>query len=101
MALYTQDAVFLQPTGERVTGLAAIRSLFVQVMGAVTSEPTLTSVDLDVSGDLAYDSGTYSETLTSVATGAKTSAKGSYLMVLKRGGDGQWRIQQQMWSQSP
>ena len=101
MDLYAEDAVFLQPTGERITGLPAIRKLFVEVMAAVTSEPLLTSVDLEVSGMLAYDSGTYQETLTNVSTRAKTEVHGSFLMVLKRQNDGKWRIQQQMWSQSP
>jgi len=101
MALYAPDAVFLQPTAARVAGLPAIRALFVQVMAAVTSDPVLTSINLEVSGDLAYDSGEYSETLTNVATGQKTEAKGSYLMVLKRQPDGGWRIQQQMWSLYP
>ena len=84
MNLYAEDAVFLQPTGERVSGLPAIRKLFVAVMGMVTSEPVLMSVNLDISDNLAYDSGVYRETLTDVATGAKTQARGSYLMVLKR-----------------
>jgi uncharacterized protein (TIGR02246 family) len=101
MALYAQDAVFLQPTGERITGLPAIRKLFTEVMAAVTSEPVMTSVNLEVSGDLAYDSGEYNETLTTVATGARSEVRGGYLMVLKRQPDGQWRIQQQMWSYFP
>ena len=83
------------------SGLPAIWKLFVAVMGMVTSEPVLMSVNLDISDNLAYDSGVYEETLTNVATGAKTQARGSYLMVLKRQRDGKWRIQQQMWSQAP
>jgi ketosteroid isomerase-like protein len=101
MALYAEDAVFIQPAAERVAGLPAIRKLFVQVMGMVTSDPILTSINLEFSGDLAYDSGEYSETLTNVGTGAKSQARGSYLMVLKHQPDGKWRIQQQMWSQYP
>jgi uncharacterized protein (TIGR02246 family) len=98
MALYAPDAVFLSPAEPRVVGLPAIRNLFVKVMAAVTSNPTLRSINLEVSGDLAYDSGEYDETLTDVATAARTEVKGAYLMVLKRQPDGQWRIQQQMWS---
>ena len=101
MALYAEDAVFLQPTGERITGKPAIRDLFKQVMAQVTSAPTLTSVRTEAVDDLAYDSGEYRETLTSVATGERSEERGSYLMVLKKGADGAWRIVEQMWSEVP
>lgn len=101
VALYADDAVFLQPTGETIAGKDAIRGLFRQVMAAVTSDPTLTSMRIDSSGNLAYDSGEYRETLTNVATGAKTEAHGSYLTVLKHQPDGKWRIVEQMWSEAP
>lgn len=86
LKFYAADAVFLQPTGERITGTAVLRGLF---------------QNLETSGDLAYDSGDFQETLTTIATGAKTNCKGSYVMVFKRQPDRTWQIVQQVWTGTP
>src|SRR5580700_1777767 len=84
LKLYASDAVFLQPTGERITGSAALRTLFQTIMATFNSELTLHSQNLETSGDLAYDSGEFQETLITIATGAKITAKGSYIIIFKR-----------------
>ncbi len=98
--LYTEDAVFFNPDGPRTDGKAAIRALFDMVMKGYDADIQLRSTGLAVSGDLAYDSGDYDETLTVRATHAKNILHGNYLMVLERGRDHQWRIVQHMWTQS-
>jgi uncharacterized protein (TIGR02246 family) len=98
---YASDAVFLQPDGERITGSAALRVLFQNVMATFNSDLTLHSQNLETSGDLAYDSGDFQETLTTIATGAKINSKGSYLIILKRQRDGNWRIIQHAWMGTP
>jgi len=85
LKFYAPDAVFLQPTGERLTGSAALRTL-------------LHSHNLETSGDLAYDSGDFQETLTTIATGAKINSKGSYIIVFRRQASGNWQIVQQAWT---
>jgi uncharacterized protein (TIGR02246 family) len=99
--LYAPDAVFLQPTGERIVGREAIRELCRKVMAAMTSDISLRSAVTEHSGDLAYDSGEFSETLVSVTDGSKTDARGSYLMVFKRQADGRWLILEQVWTGIP
>ena len=101
LKFYAPDAVFLQPSGERITGSAAIRSLFQSIMSTFNSDLTLQSHNLETSGDLAYDSGDFQETLTNVATGAKISSKGSYITIFKRQPNGSWQIVQQVWTGSP
>lgn len=101
MALYAEDAVFSSPDGADAVGKAQIRSLYEQVTRAFTSEITFESRSFKVSGSLAYDSGTYRETLTDAGTGAKVNLHGSYLMVLERGKDGTFRIVQHMWTNAP
>jgi len=96
--MYTPDGVFLPPTGERIVGRDAIRELCRKVMGVVTSDLHFQSAVVDQSGDLAYDSGEFTETLTQVADGSKSETHGSYLMILKRQADGRWLIAEQMWS---
>ncbi len=101
LKFYAPDAVFLQPTGERITGSAALRTLFQTVMATFNSDLTLYSQDLETSGDLAYDSGDFQELLTTIATGAKITAKGSYIIIFKRQPNGSWQIVQHVWIGAP
>lgn len=98
---FAADAAFLQPTGERITGAAALRGLFQTIMGTFDSDLTLHSRNLEASGDLAYDSGDFEETLTVVATGAKINSKGSYIIIYRRKANGSWQIVQQVWTGTP
>jgi ketosteroid isomerase-like protein len=101
LKFYAADAVFLQPTGERITGSAALRTLFQTIMATFNSDLTLHSQNLEASGDLAYDSGDFQETLTTIATGAKITAKGSYIMIFKHQPNGSWQIVQHVWTGTP
>ena len=101
LKFYASDAVFLQPNGERITGSAALRALFQNVMAKFTSDLTLHSQNLETSGDLAYDSGDFQETLTTIATGAKITSKGSYLIIYRRQPRGDWQIVQHVWTGAP
>ena len=101
LKFYAPDAAFLQPTGERITGSAALRTLFQNIMATFNSDLTLRSKNLEVSGDLAYDSGDFEESLTNIATGAKINCKGSYVIIYKRGANGAWQIVQHVWTGIP
>jgi ketosteroid isomerase-like protein len=101
LKVYAPDAAFLQPNGDRITGSTAIRSLFQNIMATFDSDLTLHSQTLEASGNLAYDSGDFVESLTVIATGAKISSKGSYIMIFKRQPDGTWQIIQQVWTGVP
>jgi ketosteroid isomerase-like protein len=101
LKFYAPDAVFLQPTGERITGSAALRTLFQTVMATFNSDLTLHSQNIETSGDLAYDSGDFQETLTTIATGAKITAKGSYIIIFKRQPNGSWQIVQHVFTGTP
>jgi ketosteroid isomerase-like protein len=101
LKFYAPDAVFLQPTGERITGAAALRTLFQTIMATFNSGLTLHSQSLETSGNLAYDSGDFQETLTTIATGAQITAKGSYIIIYRREPDGPWQIVQHAWMGTP
>jgi ketosteroid isomerase-like protein len=101
LKFYAPDAVFLQPTGERITGSAALRTLFQNVMATFNTDLTLHSQNLETSGDLAYDSGDFQETLTTIATGAKITSKGSYIIIFRRQSPGTWQIVQHAWTGAP
>jgi ketosteroid isomerase-like protein len=101
LKFYAADAAFLQPDGERITGSMAIRTLFQTIMASFNSDLTLHSQNLEASGDLAYDSGDFQETLSNIATGAKINSKGSYVIIYKRQANGAWQIVQQVWTGTP
>jgi ketosteroid isomerase-like protein len=101
LKLYASDAVFLQPNGERITGSAALRALFQTIMATFNSDLTLHSQNLETSSDLAYDSGDFEETLANIASGAKITSKGSYIIIYKRQPNGAWQIVQHAWTGTP
>jgi uncharacterized protein (TIGR02246 family) len=101
VALYAPDAVFLTGTGDRISGRAAIRALFKTAMAGHTSDLTPRSLVTEVSGNLAYDSGDYFETITSAFGAAKTELKGNYVIVFKRQRSGKWLIIEHVWTDKP
>ena len=95
-ALYTADAQSMgdaQPTAKGPQGVEAAT----KAMGEMLSgqEIVITAEKTDVSGDLAYDRGTYKNTLTP-KTGAPMVQEGRYLVVLKRQADGAWKLAEEM-----
>jgi len=101
MRLYADDAVFFNPGGDHVDGKVAIKALYQTITQTYDSNIRLLSKSTEISGRLAYDSGDFQETLRTRATGDSVNSAGSYLMVLRHGSDGRWRIVQQMWAGSP
>lgn len=97
-ALYTSDAVFLKPSGERITGRHAVRELCQKIMDTFSSDFTFHSLSSDISGNIAYDSGEYTESLVKVSDQTKANVQGNYLMIFKRQPNGTWLIAQQMWT---
>jgi uncharacterized protein (TIGR02246 family) len=97
-ALYAPDAVYLLPSGARVTGRPAIRDICKKIMDNFTSEITFQSRASDHSGDLAYDSGEYRESLVKLSDQTKAEVQGNYVMIFRRQPDGTWLIAEQMWT---
>jgi ketosteroid isomerase-like protein len=93
--------VFLQPSGDRIEGIEAIHELYKKVANTFDSDLLLKSRNLEVSADLAFDSGEYEETLTDRATGQKQHFRGQYVMVFRLSSDEQWKIIQHVWIVAP
>jgi len=97
-SLYAPDAVYLLPSGARVTGRPAIRDICKKIMDNFTSEITFQSLASDHSGDLAYDSGEYRESLVKLSDQTSAEVQGNYVMIFRRQPDGTWLIAEQMWT---
>jgi ketosteroid isomerase-like protein len=101
VGFYTADAAFLQPSGDRIAGIEAIRELYQKVVSTFDTDLMLRSRNLEVSANLAYDSGEYEENLTNKATGQKQHFRGQYVMIFRLGSDGHWKIIQHAWTVVP
>jgi ketosteroid isomerase-like protein len=101
VAMYADDAAFLPPDGQAIVGRVAIRDLYRTVAATYNSELTLRSRRIESSGDLAYDSGDFSETLTTISNGTAQKFAGQYLMEFRRDPLGNWRIVEHVWTQVP
>src|SRR6516225_11344671 len=101
VGFYASDAAFLQPGGDRIGGIEAIRELYQKIVSTFDTDLVLRSRNLEVSADLAYDSGEYEETLTNRATGEKQYFRGQYLMIFRLSSEGHWKIIQHAWTVAP
>lgn len=98
VALYAADATFIQPDGSRVEGSDAIRQMLKTITSTFDSDLAFSSRRVEISGDLAYDSGTYTEKLVARATGKPMHSQGSYLTVYRKQSGGGWKIVEQVWT---
>jgi uncharacterized protein (TIGR02246 family) len=95
--LYTEDAFVLYPDQPAVSGRAAIFNYFKGFFGEFPkNEFELTSAELVINGQWAFDRGNYRWKGFSPA--GKTSAEdnGKYLVVLQRQADGSWKVARDM-----
>jgi uncharacterized protein (TIGR02246 family) len=101
LALFTDDAAFLSSDGSRKDGKEAIRGLYQQVFATYQGKIPMNPMQAVVTEYMAYESGLYRESLTTLKTGEKRDTKGSYLMVYLRKLGGKWQIAQQAWTETP
>ena len=96
-ALYAEDAVLQPPGAPSATGSAAIREFIASDIVATKAAGLTMNIPeagaVDVSGDLAYEAGTYTVT---DASGATVDA-GKYLGVFQKK-DGKWLYVRDTWN---
>jgi len=100
VAQYAPDAEFIDPGGNRIVGTQALRQLFTTVTQTFDSDLKFQSQRVVTSSDLAYDSGTYHETLMLRSSGKQQLSTGSYLTVYQRTNSSPWLITEQVWTGS-
>jgi ketosteroid isomerase-like protein len=85
---YTETGVFLPPNQGAVEGRAAIRAWFQQF--PPMSEFTLTAIDIDGRGDLAYVRGTYALSVTGPDGKVAMSDHGKFIEIRRKQPSGRW-----------
>lgn len=88
--LFMENATFMPPNQGPVEGRASIRA-WLQAFPPMT-DFTLTTVEVDGRGDLAYARGTYALTIAAASGHPPVSDHGKYLEVLRRQPDGKWLL---------
>ena len=92
-ALYTDDAISLPDHHQPVEGKAAIQRYFEdEIFKMYTVTIQIMPVDTEITGDLAHEHGTYTIAVTPKVGGEKMTDDGKYVVILKRGADGVWKI---------
>jgi len=94
VAPYASGAMLMPPSMPMMKGTDQIRQ-FYQGMMSTKVNLTLSQQTADGSGDFMYTSGTYHYAEQPPATGTED---GKYLMVFRRGADGNWKIVAESWS---
>jgi uncharacterized protein (TIGR02246 family) len=89
-AMYTDDAVLAGTTVPVTNGRAAIEKVWADAF-PIASNLKVNSEKTEVSGDMAYDYGTYSQHI-APPKGKAMEDTGRYLVVFKRQADGSWKI---------
>ena len=98
MTLYAPEPVFLPTIGPRWEGAGVIRKNFASLLAMYRPHVVLHSIKTESSGDLAYDSGTYDESIVPVKRGKPIVAKGAYLFLFQQQENGDWKILEQTWT---
>lgn len=98
LALYSDDVVFMDANGSRISGKNDLRKFFSAVLAEYTARPMVRSLKSEASGDLGYDLGNYTEIITQVAhpdTAIRTA--GTYVAIMRKIA-GRWLITAQAWT---
>jgi uncharacterized protein (TIGR02246 family) len=93
MAFYVDDPVLFVPGAPAAVGKDAVRQAFAGFLGAQALKLETSGLIIDVaqSGDLAFERGSYTNTITD-AKGKTTTATGKLALVWKKQTDGSWKI---------
>jgi uncharacterized protein (TIGR02246 family) len=93
LGLYTEDAMDMAPNQPTATGHAGLRDMFTAQFGMGQGTATVTSEELQLMGDWAYDRGTFTLTMTPEGGGEPVQvANDRYLVILRQGADGAWKL---------
>lgn len=91
VSLYTDDAQFIAPGMAPLEGHGAIHQFLSGAIGSGVDRLELETSEIEVVGDTAYEVGTYE-----MSAGEQTADRGNYMVIWRRGADGEWRLHRDM-----
>ena len=99
-AMYTPDAIVFPPDTEMIRGNEAIGEFWKATRDSGVKSAALTTVDVESSGDIAYEVGRVSLVI-QPAGKEPTTAVAKYVVVWKRQTDGAWKLHRDIWNSVP
>ena len=97
MTVFTDDAVIMGQGAPDVVGTEAIRTMYAGMMNQFDIAADLSSDEIEVSGDHAYERGTYTLILTDKASGQiALDVENRYIHIFERQPDGAWKTWRMM-----
>ena len=96
-AFYTDDAALLPPESRRIDGREGIQSIWQGLIDADIRDVAMTTLEVDVFGDVANEVGILSATAPD-EDGGRAQLSGKYVAVWKCGGDDTWRLHRDIWN---
>ena len=99
LANFTDDAVSMPNYAPMARGKKAIKEQYGKMMGAGIkfTNVDFTTTDVEVSGEYAYEIGTYTMTI-EMGSMAPMTDEGKYLYVYKHAKDGSWKLKVETWN---
>lgn len=99
MSYYEDNAMELAPNAAMVKGKEGIRAFMNQMMssGMKISTVEFGTVELDASGKVAYEIGTYDMSMTVPQMG-EMKDKGKYMSIWRQQADGSWKVHAETWN---
>jgi ketosteroid isomerase-like protein len=88
------------PDATEIAGHEAIQNEWQGWIDDGLKDLTLEAIEVEASGDLAYEIGMFS-IQAPAENNAMVTATGNYVVVWKRGGDGNWRLHVDTWNDTP
>ena len=98
MSVYADDVISMPPNQAPRIGKSAVRSMWADVLSDFAVEASVSVEEVEVTGEWAYERGTYNLKLKPQAGGAPIEDFGKYLDILRRQPDGNWKYSRVSWS---
>lgn len=98
-ALYTDNATLMPPNSAMIQGRQGIQDFWQAGIEGGLKDATLTTVEVQASGNTAYEIGKFS--LTAQPKGQDpVMVSGKYVVVWQRQSDGSWKLHVDIWNSS-
>jgi uncharacterized protein (TIGR02246 family) len=97
---YTDTAKMLPPDATEVAGREAIQDFWQAWLDEGLKDLSLEASEVEASGELAYEIGSFSLQVPA-DNDTMMTATGNYVVVWRRGADGNWRLQVDTWNDAP
>lgn len=99
MAVYADDVISQPPGQPARVGKAAVRSMWEEVLAGFHVQVHVNILEVHVTGDWAFERGTFEMQLSPKVGGPSINDTGKYLDVLRQAG-GEWRYWRVTWNSS-